>query len=272
MKRGHEPRIGTETLAAYLEGELTHSESSRLAEDLRGDPDAQRRLEQIRRISDLLRRQDTELEGLDLVVGVRQALLEPPRPAWTQHPARWLAAGTFAAAAGVAVFVAFRPPPLDGSEFQARSGGMPADDATRWAGVKVYRARAGAEPELLRGSLSSGDGLLFAYTNLGARPFDHLMLFAVGASGQIHWFYPAYEQLGDNPQSIAIEHDRSEVMLSQVIRHQYAPGPLLVYALFSRQPLSVLQVEEWLEQQHGQPPDRAPFRDSSLQQVKVRVE
>jgi len=271
MKPGPDPRIGTETLAAYLEGELTQSESVRLAEDLRQDPEAQRRLEQLRRISDVLRRQDSELEGLDLVYGVRQALLEPASPAW-KHPARWLAAGGFAAAAGVALFAALRSPTVDASEFQARSAGTPSADATRWAGVKIYSSHAGAEPQLLQGRLSRGDGLLFAYTNLGAQPFDYLMLFAVGASGQIHWFYPAYEQLGDNPQSIEIEHGMAEVMLPQVVRHQYTPGPLFVYALFSRKPLRVLQVEEWLEQRHGQPPDRPPFRDASLQRVSVKVE
>jgi len=271
MKQGHDPRIGTETLAAYLEGELTQSETVRLAEDLREDTEAQRRLEQIRRISDVLRRQDNELEGLDLVLGVRQALLDPPTSAW-KHPARWLAAGGLAAAAGVALFVALRPPTVDISEFQARSAGTHAAAATRWAGVKIYRSRAGAEPELLQGRLSRGDGLMFAYTNLGAQPFDYLMLFAQGASGQIHWFYPAYEQLGENPQSIEIEHGTADAMLAQVVRHQYTPGPLLVYALFSRKPLSVLQVEEWLEPRLGQLPDRRPFRDATLQHVSVEVE
>ncbi|HET7538671.1 MAG TPA: hypothetical protein VFK05_02330 [Polyangiaceae bacterium] len=271
MKQGREPRIGTETLAAYLEGELTQSESARLAEDLREDPDAQRRLEQIRRISNVLSRQDKELEGLDLVFGVRQALLTPLSSSWKQ-PARWLAAGGFAAAAGAALFGAIKAPAVDASEFQARSADAHAAEATRWAGVKIYRSRGGAEPELIKGRLSPGDGLLFAYTNLGRQPFDYLMLFAVGASGQIHWFYPAYEQLGDNPKSIEIEHGMAEVMLSQVVRHRYAPGPLVIYALFSRKPLRVLEVEEWLEQQRGQPPDRPPFRDASLQRANVEVE
>jgi len=271
MKKAHEPRISTETLAAYLEGELTQSESAHLSEELREDADAQRRLEQTRRIFDVLRRQDSELEGLDLVVGVRQALLEPPKPTW-RRPAGWLAACSVAAAAGVAFFAAFRTPTVADSEFRARSVSPNAAEGTRWAGIKMYRSRPGAEPELVQGRVSRHDGLLFAYSNLGARPFDCLMLFAVGASGQIHWFYPAYEQLGENPQSIRIEHGSADVMLNDVVRHRYAPGPLSVYALFSRQPLRVLEVERWLGQQQGQPPNRTPFGDTSLQRVSVKVE
>jgi len=258
-------------LAAYLEGELTQSECARLSEELREDADAQGRLEQTRRIFDVLRRQDSELEGLDLVVGVRQALLEPPKSTW-RRPGRWFAACGLAAAAGVALFAAFRPPTVDGSEFQARSVNPHSAEATRWAGIKIYRSRPAAEPELVPERVSRGDGLLFAYTNLGAQPFDYLMLFAVGASRQIHWFYPAYERLGENPQSIRIERGSADVMLSEVVRHQYAPGPLSVYALFSRKPLSVLEVEQWLLQQHGLAPSRTPFGDTTLQQVSVKVE
>jgi len=271
VNKRHNPRIGTETLAAYLEGELTQSESARVEADLREDADAQRRLEQVRRILSVLRRQGSELEGLDLVVGVRQALLETPSPAW-KRPGRWLAVGGVAAAAGVAFFAAKRPATVEVSEFQARSLSMEASDATRWAGVRIYRVRPSGEPQPLQGTLSPGEGLLFAYTNLGAQPFDYLMLFAVGATGQIHWFYPAYDQPGTDPQSIEIEHRTAEVLLNEVVRHQYAPGPLLLGALFSRKPLRVSEVEEWLEQQHGHLPERPPFRDASLQQMSVKVE
>jgi len=270
MKRADEPRIGTETLAAYLEGELTQSDSARLAAELREDADAQRRLEQIRRIFSVLRRQEHELEGVDLVLGVRRALLEQPSAAW-KPPARWLAAGGIAAAAAVALFAA-RTLPSEVSEFRARSAGSSATEATRWAGVKIYRSGKNAEAELLQGSLSSNEGLLFAYTNLGPQPFDYLMLFAVGASGQIHWFYPAYEQLGENPQSIAIERGAANVMLTDVVRHRYARGPLRIYALFSRKPLRVLDVEAWLEQQRGEPLTRPPASEATLQHVSVRVE
>jgi hypothetical protein len=271
MKKGHDQQIGTETLAAYLEGELPESESARLDADLREDADAQRRLEQVGRIRNVLRRQDSELEGIDLVLGVRQALLEQPRHE-PKRGARWLAAGGVAAAAGVTLYAALRPPAVDLSEFQSRSVSTNAADATRWAGVKVYRLRERTGPELLHGALAPGDGLLFAYTNLGAEPFDYLMLFAVGASGQVHWFYPAYEQPDRNPQSIGIEHAKADMMLNEVVRHRYAAGPLFVYALFSRKPLGVLEVEAWLEQQHGQPPNRTPFGDASLQHVRVEVE
>ena len=130
---------------------------------------------------------------------------------------------------------------------RAKSAGRHAASAPeRWAGISAYRvAGSGAPAAARRAHVPSDDGLLFTYTNLGARPFTHLMIFAVDASGQVRWFHPAYQQAGTNPASITIEAN-ANVPLAEVVRHPFAAGPATVQALFSRRPLRVDEVEAWL--------------------------
>jgi hypothetical protein len=104
----------------------------------------------------------------------------------------------------------------------------------------------GAEPERLRRSLRAEDGLLFAYTNLGDEPFQHLMLFCVDAQRELHWFYPAYASERDNPSSIPIRAGQEQA-LSEVIWLDLPKGPLTIYAAFTREPLDVWGVEAWFE-------------------------
>jgi len=125
-------------------------------------------------------------------------------------------------------------------------------------------------PERLGARISRDDGLLFAYTNLGALPFTHLMVFAVDASGQVRWFHPAYQQAGTNPSSIAIAAN-ANVPLAEVVRHPFAAGPATVQALFSRRPLHVAEVEAWLARRplaH----DALPWPDTYRQILKTSVE
>ncbi|HMA91398.1 MAG TPA: hypothetical protein VKP30_01880 [Polyangiaceae bacterium] len=88
---------------------------------------------------------------------------------------------------------------------------------------------------------------MFSYTNLGSSPFEYLVIFSVDAHKNVRWFYPAYEQPGTNPASIAIKHDLADVPLPDLIHQDWAPGPIAIHALFSSRPLHVLEVEAWIE-------------------------
>jgi hypothetical protein len=261
------PPIPTEMLAAYLEGELSGSEHARVEAQLGDDADARQRLAQLGRIRAAMRAPVAELAEIDLVGRVREGLKKPEIRAG--HGSRWVWAGGVAAAAAIALLFAWRP--LH-PEFQPRSAGIDTPDSQRWASFQVYRVRRGAESEPLGEQLSPGDGLLFAYSNAGPQPFDYVMIFAVGAHGQVHWFYPAYQQLGENPTSVPLQRGRTNVVLNEVVRHGYAPGPLSIYALFTRRPFGVLEVEAWLEQQRGAPTLRPPIEDATLRHFSVKVE
>jgi negative regulator of sigma E activity len=270
MSQTQDLRLTTELLAAYLEGEVAASERVAIEALLREDPRARRRLEQLRHIASSLAAPVPELESIDLAARVRAELARPPTPA-RRRVALLPWATVLAAAACVGLFVTrgLAPQPEQNAEFRAKSAGSGLSDAQRWAGVQVHRAVSPTSLEALGPEMRADDGLLFSYTNIGPQPFPYLMIFGVDASGEVRWFYPTYEQAGTNPQSVAIE-PRSHVSLGDVIGHDYAPGPLVIHALFTRQPLHVSEVEGWLrDKPNGF--EQSPVEDASLQVVRVRV-
>jgi len=96
------------------------------------------------------------------------------------------------------------------------------------------------------------------------------MIFAVDGSGQVRWFYPAYQQAGTNPASISIQAN-ANVPLAEVVRHPFAAGPAAFQALFSRRPLHVEEVEAWLARQ---PPANSalPWPETYRQIVMTSVD
>jgi hypothetical protein len=133
--------------------------------------------------------------------------------------------------------------------FRSKSA-SPAASPARWAGIRAFRLVAGGQPERLRKSVRSEDGLLFAYTNLGAEPFEHLMVFCVDAERELHWFYPAYASEKENPSSIPIQGGQ-ELALSEVVWLDLPKGPLTIYGAFTRQALDVWAVEAWFAAHPG---------------------
>jgi hypothetical protein len=126
----------------------------------------------------------------------------------------------------------------------------PAASPARWEGIRAFRLVPGGQPERLRKSVRSEDGLLFAYTNLGAEPFEHLMVFCVDAEREVHWFYPAYASEHENPSSIPVQVGQ-ELALSEVVWLDLPKGPLTIYGAFTREPLDVWAVEAWFEAHPG---------------------
>jgi hypothetical protein len=96
------------------------------------------------------------------------------------------------------------------------------------------------------------------------------MIFAVDAGRSVHWFYPAYERAGTNPASIPIKQGLADVPLPDLIHQDWSPGPLAIHALFSSQPLSVLEVEARIEQASSVLATREPLNVSdTLDQVTI---
>ena len=253
--------VSPHLLVAYVDGDVTPSQAAAVERALEQSPELRRRADDLRRITTTLSGPVAELDAVDLTASVRAAAAEiarerrdraaAPRVRWFW---RWPAfAGLAAAGMAALALLVVRPgghPDGAGDDeagMRAKSaGGAAASAPERWAGISAYRVTEGGSPERLGARISSDDGLLFTYTNLGARPFTHLMIFAVDASGQVRWFHPAYQQAGTNPASITIEAN-ANVPLAEVVRHPFAAGPATVQALFSRRPLRVDEVEAWLE-------------------------
>jgi hypothetical protein len=106
--------------------------------------------------------------------------------------------------------------------------------------LHVYR-NVGGRAEPVAGNLRGHDGLLVAYSN----PSDlgYLMVFAVDGSGGVHWYYPAYARLGDDPAAVPIRARALGVELGEEIHHDLPVGSLRMVALFLPEPRRVLDVE-----------------------------
>jgi hypothetical protein len=121
--------------------------------------------------------------------------------------------------------------------FVARGG---APDAAVTPALHLYR-NLGGQAQAVSGTVRAGDGLLVAYSN----PSDlaYLMVFAVDVKGGVHWYYPAYERLGDDPAAVPIRARTLGVELGEEIRHVLPAGAMKMVALFTPQPRHVLEVE-----------------------------
>jgi hypothetical protein len=108
--------------------------------------------------------------------------------------------------------------------------------------VHLFRSVGEHQTELVTQTIHADDGILIAYSNPGTE-LSYLMVFAVDVHGGIHWYYPAYEQPGQNPAAPAIQTGVLGVELGEEIRHALPVGPLRLFALFLRRPLRVEEVE-----------------------------
>lgn len=262
-------RTDAASLAAFLEDEVTASERAAIEEELENSADARHALQQMQKVRDLLAAPAPALESIDLASRVRTAVRKPGR-APLEGRGRALPVWLFGVAAclGGALLFFRTQSPNDSREFVAKSNGAPA--AERWAGIRAYRVIDRGTPQPLGAEVSSSDGLLFSYTNLGVQPFDYLMIFALDARGEVHWFYPAYERAGQNPESIAITRGASNVPLGDLVQQDFAGGALTLYALFTRRPSTVLDVEAWLKEAK-RPRGDAPMPGALLRRIDTQV-
>jgi hypothetical protein len=255
MKRRARTRARSEQLVSYLDGELSADEAAAVVRASIESGEHRRTLESLTRLRDGLRAPVPELEGRDLARAVREAARTRSAPTGSgsvgagspwRHVLGFAMAAAVVLCAGVSLRWLEQPRGLAQEEGFAAKAGL-TRDATRWAGIQVYRVPTGGSPERLRARLARNDGLLFSYTNLGAESFGHLMVFAIDARQRRHWFYPAPSGTGADATSIAIAAGQAEVPLTELIRDEFPEGPLAIYAAFTRQPLRVSEVEAWLQ-------------------------
>jgi hypothetical protein len=296
MSRHHEvPSL--DQLVAYVEGAATASEAAFVEASLASSSTAQRRVQALRDIRMVLSKPIPEAERIDLVGAVRRAIDRQREPVGFASRCRkffrqiyrsvlrrkfaWLSFATVAAAALLVLPRLHAPIPADQpagianlgrgtDEFRPRSASPMRTEAERWAGLHVYRMDDQGSPKRLAERMRATDGLLFTYTNLGPRPFKYLMVFARVANGDVVWFYPDYRQPGTDPTSIAIREGQTDVELPDIVHHRLASGRLVIYALFTRTPLRVSQVEPIVGGPGGAPP-RLPFQESAQHLVQTEV-
>jgi hypothetical protein len=247
------------TLAAFLEGEVTRSEALEIEASLRDCATTRRRLEGIDGLRQALSELPHGVDGLDLVPAIRLAIVNA-RAAHSPRLPRRIArpcAGLLAFAVVLALVMWSRGrtssnPVISGFHpvmTDSIKSNLGATDASgtldRWVGidVSIIDVRGNSRPSSAGGTVRSEEGLVFRYTNLGHEPFGYLMVFAIDAAHEVHWYYPAYEVAGGDPSSLPISPGVTAMALPDAIYHDLPPGPLTIYGVFSREPLHVLEIE-----------------------------
>ncbi|MGV3625470.1 MAG: hypothetical protein ACO1OB_31960 [Archangium sp.] len=197
-----------------------------------------------------------ELEPVDLLAGIEQRLAARRRRRWQS--------GVALAAAAVALLSVWWVRETD--EVRIKGSTLTAE---QWAGVEFYRLD-GDRPARLGETLASKDSLLVAYRNGGQQPFTHLLVFGIAATGQVYWYYPAWESAGDDPQAIAIEPSEQLVELHERITHELPRGRFVVHAVFARRAVRVSEIERLAEQADALTP--LPLADTAQQRLVVEVQ
>jgi hypothetical protein len=280
MTRDDTP-LSSRTLAAFLEGEVTQSEAEQIVAKLRDCAISRRRLERVRKLRLGLSKLPDELDGVDLVAGVRYAISSAPPAARVRaaHRIWWSSAAVVGLVAILALVLWPRGPHGMGSEASRdKAVGNETQAPDRWIGIKVFRIVTGlAQPVTDGGTIQTTDRLVFRYNNLGSEPFNYLMIFGIDAARDIHWYYPAYVDAGSNPSSLAIRSGEIRVALPDAVQHELPVGPLVIYGVFSREPLRVLDIENRIAAMIAgngwdpAAPPRVPVASSGQEAICVNV-
>ena len=164
----------------------------------------------------------------------------PPR-----RPHRYVLAGVAAVAMAAALIVIVPKLAIDRTPGAvAARGGPSASTMDRNVGVTVRRFDGGLAPLVDGESVSADTAYAVSYRNLGAGASAFVMVFAVDASGAVHWIHPAYLDTRHDPSSVPLEHTTEDRVLSTAaLLEDPARGPLRVVKLVTARPLLVSQIE-----------------------------
>ncbi len=212
-----------EELLQKTEGELTSRRAAELEEALTSSPVLQAEQRRVEQLIDAVSRPAPGVETVDLREGLWAREVPAPR-----RVRRWPFVVAFAAAVMVALVFIPR-----GEEFGVKGS------TGSVAGFEAFTV----EGQPLGKTMHATDALGFAYRNLPDSPWRSLMIYGVDARGEVFWFYPQWAVGEAPPSSVPIVASSERVSLPLAVRHELQRGPLVLHALFTKQPLSVTEVE-----------------------------
>lgn len=242
-----------ETLVRSLLNELDSERTAEVAAWVARDETARTRLERYRVLLAAL----SARQPVDLLPAINQGLAARRRV--RRRNVMMVAGVALAASLGVVALVGSL-----GQE-DVRSKGTPVRDGD-WAGLVASRVSPEGVASPLGPVLLPTDALTFSYSNGGPRPFTHLLVFGVEASGEVRWYYPAWEDPMLDPEASPIVPSNTALDLPEKISHALKPGPFVLHAIFARSPLHVSQVERALA---GRPPSKRLDLEATTEQVFV---
>lgn len=228
-------------LFQWLDGEATANRARELESHLANCPHCRRELAGQERLIARLREPPPLPDERDVQAVMTRIRLQP-LPRHSRWSPAWIG-GLAAACLAALVVTLWRAAPSTSSEQFTARGAQSAPSLHRQVGVDLLSV--GQPPVRLRsGAIVQPTTPLFArYRNLGEVP-AYLLLFAQDSAGELHWLYPAYLTLGEDPRSISLPPASQDTPMSEaVVLDHPAAGPLEVFALVTSEPIRVLDVE-----------------------------
>lgn len=181
----------------------------------------------------------------------------------------WFAGATLATAAVVGVLVVRSDNP-GSATMQARGGG--GDQLSRRASASLYVVGDRAEPVRSGAAISTDSHLVVGYRNLDRNAPVYLTAFAEDSARAIHWLYPAYERLSDDPRAIELPFTEREALLSDnVVLDRPAAGRLRVVIVISRAQPRVSTIEGLAPAELAADALRARWPDAVVSETVVEL-
>jgi len=131
-----------------------------------------------------------------------------------------------------------------GAEFGAR--GAEADEASslrRHVGLSFHVVH---DMRLLRAgdALQAGDAIVGSYVNLDTAQPVYALSFAVDDGGEVHWLYPAYLELSDDPEAVRLAPTaEDEAVMPEAVVVDAPAGRFSILTITSYERLRVGQIE-----------------------------
>jgi anti-sigma factor RsiW len=211
--------VSNEKLSAVLDGELSHNESAEIERHLAGCERCRGVYSRQRAaVAGLKESQAPSVDPQFRAEVLQRMKVKPRRP--------WLALVPVAALG--AFWLVLAP-----NEFTAR-GGASSDIGCRFFADAV---------EIRTNSTIAAGAALSLDAFRTARAPKAFMAFAIDAGGEVHWLHPAYEDAASNPHSLTLAHEGFLRLPESVVLDQPNTGALQLVCLFSKEALTVKQVE-----------------------------
>ena len=239
-------------VSAYVAGTLTVGAASRMAVHLANCRRCHLRYDAAITITNALRLSPGEFTDETFLTDTWARIASadsPMRPILTPPEngmVKWRRYLPVAAAAlilvGVMLFCAIPSISQKSPGYSASRGTEPHAD--RWVSVALFqRTFETTRYTRIVDRLVTGRPIAVAYEDRSSEPFPYLMVFGVDDTGRIYWLFPEYADVNENPLSIDARHDGGYISLPEEVTHDFHPGRVRFYGLFTRSPLDVRRIE-----------------------------
>ncbi len=256
-------------LLSFVDSDLSPERLARVEKHLEECSTCAKQERALRRLIDDIKAPPTpaHFDASHHVSDVMRRLNEPPQEPQRLRP--WM--GALAAAAAVLLVVALNLRGEPSAHFAARGGAFESSLA-RDVGVEIFTRDHTLRAIEVDDRVHPGSTLTAALRNLG-RDNAYLLLFAVDSRKVVHWIAPEYTTEGTDPEASPIEpSDTPRFLPSAVLFDDLARGKLRVFAVITRRPTRVSEIEKLPPAELEKAPLTKRFPNAEVREFVLDVE